>query len=109
MLLAVLLFPLCAGCDDAASTAKRNRAAANRIVTALRQYHTGHGVYPKSLNELTPEILAELPLPEHCTGGTWKYSANDDFSQFQLSYNGEGSHYTGGYDSVRDFWYEDSK
>ena len=106
---AIVLCAFCVSCEDPSVVAGRNRASAGKIVMALQAYHQAHQVYPRRLEELVPEFLPRLLPPEECENGTWYYVPNEDRSQFNLAYKGRGSHYTGGYESRRDFWYEDSK
>jgi hypothetical protein len=61
----VLLFGLILfGCsqDESIIASKANGEV---IVRALEAYKNDHGIYPLSLNDLTPQYLREIPAPSY--------------------------------------------
>jgi hypothetical protein len=54
-------------------------ARAERIAQALAEYHEREGVYPPTLNTLTPRYLLRVPQPVELRGETWCYQGGDDF------------------------------
>jgi hypothetical protein len=54
-------------------------ARAERIVKALADYHQREGVYPPTLDALTPRYLLRVPQPVELRGETWCYQGDDDF------------------------------
>jgi hypothetical protein len=47
--------------------------AGTRIMLALEAYRARNGNYPSALNELTPDILAQLPIDPLSPNGEFKY------------------------------------
>jgi len=56
-------------------------ARAERIVQALADYHQREGVYPPTLDALTPRYLLRVPQPVELRGETWCYQGGADFYQ----------------------------
>jgi hypothetical protein len=56
-------------------------ARAERIVQALADYHQREGVYPPTLDSLTPRYLLRVPQPVELRGETWCYQGGADFYQ----------------------------
>lgn len=56
-------------------------ARAERIVQALTDYHQREGVYPPTLDALTPRYLLRVPQPVELRGETWCYQGGADFYQ----------------------------
>ena len=54
-------------------------ARAERIAQALDEYHQREGVYPPTLDMLTPRYLLRVPQPVELRGETWCYQGGDDF------------------------------
>lgn len=54
-------------------------ARAERIVQALADYHQREGVYPPTLDALTPRYLLRVPQPVELRGETWCYQGGADF------------------------------
>jgi hypothetical protein len=54
-------------------------ARAERIVQALADYHQREGVYPPTLDALTPRFLLRVPQPVELRGETWCYQGGVDF------------------------------
>lgn len=54
-------------------------ARAERIVQALVDYHQREGVYPPTLDALTPRYLLRVPQPVELRGETWCYQGGADF------------------------------
>lgn len=65
--------------------AKKGYEKAKPIIEALEKYRAEKGDYPKTLAELTPEYLAELPTDE--SGQNYKYQYKADEKNFILSFN----------------------
>jgi MFS family permease len=59
-------------------------ARAERIVQALTDYHQREGVYPPTLDALTPRYLLRVPQPVELRGETWCYQGGDDFYQLAI-------------------------
>jgi hypothetical protein len=53
-------------------------ARAERIVQALAEYHQREGVYPPTLDALTPRYLLRVPQPVELQGETWCYQGGAD-------------------------------
>ena len=47
--------------------------AGTRVMLALEAYRARNGNYPSSLNELTPQVVAQLPIDPLSTSGEFKY------------------------------------
>lgn len=56
----------------------------DRVVAALEAYRSLNGEYPSALAELTPECIAEIPVP---TWGMRKWLYNRDADGFWLRVN----------------------
>jgi hypothetical protein len=54
-------------------------ARAERIAQALAAYHRRDGVYPPTLEALTPRDLLRVPQPVELQGETWCYQGGNDF------------------------------
>ena len=54
--LLVLAAMVCAGCGSAA-TDQENQASAEKVIRALLDYQSEHGLYPRRLDALVPEYL----------------------------------------------------
>jgi hypothetical protein len=50
----------------------------NRIIMAIESYHKANGVYPPTLNELSPAFLSNLPITS--TGQAYFYRLFDGSS-----------------------------
>jgi hypothetical protein len=63
-----------AGCSDKRRIDETKRTG-NQVIQALEQFRSDRGHYPKSLSDLSPKYLRELPAP---TWGVkkWQYEAN---------------------------------
>jgi len=80
-----MLCLLIASCKPEWSSAgiKESQGIGDEIVTALKEYKTAMGQYPKSLESLVPGYFAEVPKP---TVGTrkWEYRVGPD-GQYYLA------------------------
>ena len=77
-----LLVTLCiAGCSNGQGRIDETKQKGNQIIRALEQFRIDRGQYPKSLADLSPKYIRELPPP---TWGlkTWQYES--DGSEFTL-------------------------
>jgi hypothetical protein len=66
------------GCTGGLEDTKQN---GNQIIHALNEYHVDHGQYPKSLAELCPKYLRELP---RATWGLRAWEYESDGKEFVL-------------------------
>ncbi|HSM55494.1 MAG TPA: hypothetical protein VK879_04995, partial [Candidatus Sulfomarinibacteraceae bacterium] len=61
-------------------------ARAERIAQALDDYHRREGVYPQTLETLTPRYLLLVPQPVELRGETWCYEGGADFYRLGAFY-----------------------
>lgn len=54
-------------------------ARAERIAQSLEEYKQREGVYPATLDALTPRYLLRMPQPVEMRGESWCYQGGDDF------------------------------
>lgn len=83
----LLLLPvaLCiAGCSSGQERIDETKQKGNQIIRALEQFRTDRGQYPKSLADLSPKYIQELPLP---TWGLKAWQYESDGSEFTLTVN----------------------
>jgi hypothetical protein len=78
-LLPLLLLPvvLClVGCSSGRRALEETKHKGDQIIHALEQFRADHGKYPKSLADLSPKYMQEVPPP---TWGlkTWQYEADE--------------------------------
>jgi type II secretory pathway pseudopilin PulG len=90
LLLSSLVF---AGCSNSQPQLKETEQRGNKIIQALKRYRTDTGDYPKTLVELSPKYLQEIPLP---TWGLkeWIYEADANSFNLQVNetiYTGDGN------------------
>jgi len=64
-----------AGCSDSRQAIKETKQSGNRIIRALEGFRADRGEYPRSLSDLSPRYLQELPLPAWGLR-TWKYESD---------------------------------
>lgn len=79
-----LLLPvaLClSGCSDDRGSIKETKQRGNQIIQALEQSRAARGQYPKSLADLSPKYIQELPSPAWGLK-TWQYES--DGKEFTL-------------------------
>lgn len=61
-------------------------ARAERIAQALEAYEQREGVYPETLDALTPRHLLRVPRPVELRGESWCYQGGDDFYRLGAFY-----------------------
>jgi hypothetical protein len=92
VLLLMLIFICVVGCSN--SQLKDTEQSGNKIILALEKYRKDNGGYPKTLSELKPKYLQEVPLP---TWGLKAWIYESDTNKFNLQVN--ETVYTGDGDS----------
>ena len=88
LLMAVVML---SGCESwSASSIEESKKRAEPIIVALEEYFSNHGAFPKTLEDLVPDYIKELPLP---TAGTrsWRYKSRE--RAFSLSFGCGTDHY----------------
>jgi hypothetical protein len=89
LLLSVTTF--LAGCSDTHQQIKETEQRGDKIIRALDQFFADNGKYPKSLSELTPKYLTEIPAP---TWGLREWIYNGDgyiLGVNETIYTGDGN------------------
>ena len=69
--------------------AKKGYENAKPIIEALEKYRQEKGDYPKSLPELKPQYLADIPLDEN--NQSYKYFQKAETKSYSLSFNYDAS------------------
>ena len=72
----LLSVALClSGCSSGQGKIDETKQNGNQVIRALEQFRTDRGQYPKSLADLSPKYIQELPPP---TWGlkTWQYESD---------------------------------
>jgi hypothetical protein len=79
------------GCESwSPSSIEESKKRAEPIIAALEAYYTAHGQFPKTLQDLVPEHIDELPQPAAGTG-QWHYASRE--GSFSLSFGCGKHHY----------------
>ena len=91
----ITLLLSCIGCMSQRKKLEETRQVGNQIVRALEAYHAEQGKYPRSLEDLIPKFLKEIPRPRWGLH-QWIYEPSE--TSFTLQVN--ETHRTGDGDSL---------
>ena len=105
--LATVFILMIIGCDRQAKVARSNQIMGDSIVKALDHYQKDIGEYPNSLADLVPKYLDRIKQPEGCSKG-WIYERTNA-AEFYLTFEGDGSAWSGTLHSGRREWIIDDK
>lgn len=87
--------------DKKAESVKRGTI----LVGKIKEFRVTHGRYPRSLDELVPAYLGDIPTPI-AGDGKWRYRASGE--QFYLQFATSSGYPSCNYHLQTDEWYEDS-
>ena len=63
---------------------------ADRIIAAVENYRKATGVYPKTLKDLVPEFIDQVPCAQYTFGGNFQYTGGGTSEPPTLWYNPHG-------------------
>ena len=94
VMVSLLFALLLSGCSADRAKINETTQRGDVVIRALEEFHADNGHYPKSLSELQPKYIIEIPQPVWGLE-TWQYEAGE--SEFKLSVNesidtGDGIH-----------------
>ena len=84
-----------------------SQATGDELIERIERYQTDHGVYPASLEQLTPTYIHAIERPS-AGERLWRYSLQEDGNSFTLSFAYDDSNYpVCFFESQRGVWWED--
>lgn len=92
--------------DATHRNAIKTRSLGDGIVSSLEAYEETHGVFPRTLDELTPKYLPTVPRPIYGSG-EWSYRRDGQSGserEFCLSFHAVGGYPTIFYESRTGKW-----